>query len=463
MVALWDDPVEHWDDHDIDWDGEQPLLQGILWVNDGGTWLRADDVHPYAREGVWKDPVEVWAQEGTRRYVAWPYYVTPVYPPLENLRVTANTSTSITVAWDAPTPAPIRYRVSWDGPGLIESGGMDNGLTTTATKSGLTVDSTYTVTVWAEYSDGNGEFATIIASTSASTPPSITSWTPRNYNTLDLVVAGTPPFTLRCSSGARAGNTYAWASAGAQVIGGMIGKEYWYIDNAGGSTARFWTDDGTPAQSGTTGAIRTSLLNPLPTYGRGSTTSIAWGDAPAFSAHASFPFSNINDGGGATRWQTGNYARGWLQHQIGVPSNYRVRRFMFVQGDGSSTTQMVTPVYSVDSGATFKRWSHFGGTWIPATDATVHPGTTSPNGLLSIDSQGNWNRDWNWQLGGTTQLTTPFIPENATNLSQRWIYIRWGIVHQTGSFGANCGECWMEYQEPSTPAVAEVKCTRGWG
>ena len=463
MVATWDDPTVTWDEPDVDWDGEQPLLLGTLWVNDQGTWRQAKDIHPFGYKGAWKDPVEVWSQEAGIAYAAWPRYVQPTYPAVENLRVTANTSTSITVAWDALSPAPIRYRGMWSGPGLTEGQLTDFGTALTATKSGLDVDTTYQFTVWGEYADGSGEQTTITASTGSATPPSITSWTPRNYNTLDLVIAGTAPFTLRCVGGTRNGNAYTWAAAGAQAIGGMVGKEYWQIENDGGVTARFWTDDGTPAQAAIVGAIKNSLTSPLPTYGRGSCAGLTWGDAGAASAHPNFPYSNCTDGTGATRWQTGNYPQCWVQHQIGIPANYRVRRFFFTQGDGAGNTECVTPVYSVDSGATFKRWSKFGNTWIAATDATIHPGKSSPNGLLSIDSGGSWDRDWNFRMTDASTLTTAFIPENATDLSSRYIYIRWGVVHLTGSFGANMGECWMEYQEPSTPAKAEVKCTRGWG
>ena len=450
LAGLAGGVTNQWDDMYII-AGTDEMFQGSIAVTATGTMP------------VWKDPLQVYGKLGADWYAAWPIKVPVEYPAPTNLRVTALTSTSATVAWDAITdPSPIRYRVQWGGGTLLDTN-YDVGTNLTHSLSGLTPATTYDVTVWGDFPEGFGLSATITLTTGASTPPSITSWTPRTYNILDMVIAGTAPFELFCSVGARAGQTIPIASAGATAIGGLSGKEYWYLRNAGGSTARFWTDDGTPAQSGTTGAVRTSLANPLPSgFGRGSCAGIDWG-CPAMSAHGSFPYSNTNDGTGATRWQTGNYPRGWVQHTIGIPTNYRVRRFMFVQGDGAGNTEMVTPVYSVDSGATFKRWSHFGNAWVPATDATINPGTTSPNGLLSIDSAGNWARDWNWQLTSAATFASPFIPENATNLSQRWIYVRWGLVHQTGSFGANMGECWIEYQEPSTPATAEVKCTRGWG
>jgi len=467
--ATWDDPAVTWDEPEPDdfWD-EGGIFQGILWANEAGVWKRAEEVHPYGFEAEWQDPFTMWARgrfdagSGTAWFRAWPYRVDTVYPGVENLRVISNTSSSITVGWDSPITLPIRYRGSWSGPGLTEGLLEDFGQGNAVTKSGLAIDTEYEFSVWPEYSDGNGPTSTITVSTGSSTPPSITSWSPQTYNLVNLVVAGTAPFTLRCTGGARSGNTYAWAAGGTQSIGGCVGREYWQVENAGGKTARFYTDDGTPAQSAVAGAIRNSLANPLPTYGRGTCAGLNWG-TPPMAAHANFPYSNCTDGGGATRFQTGNYPRGWIQHQIGVPSGYRVRRFFMVQGDGAGNTEVITPVYSVDSGATFKRWSHFGGTWIPATDATINPGSTSPNGLLSISAEGSWDRDWNWRKADASTQATPYIPENATDLSQRWIYIRWGIVHLTGSFGANMGECWMEYQEPSTPAKAEVKATIAWG
>ena len=144
-----------------------------------------------------------------------------------------------------------------------------------------------------------------------------------------------------------------------------------------------------------------------------------------------------------------------------METGYRVRRFAFMQGDGAGNTEVVTPAYSVDGGATFWRWSHAFGQWF--NTANDDPSGTSPNGLLSISSQGSWDRDWNWRLTDNGALYTPYINEVNTDLTQRWIYLRWGIVHLGGSFGANCGECWMEYQTPSTPARAEVVAGIAWG
>jgi hypothetical protein len=430
------------------------LRNSILWANDGGVWKGNGIIHPYGRDATtWRDPWEVWATDGTDWYGGWPYRALPNCPTPPNLHITGVTSTTISVAWDTPSRSPMRYRVRVTNQYDAETAGLSQ------TFANLLPGTQYTVEILAVYPDGVSVPAQLVVTTGATAPPIITNWQPLSWEVVRLTSTGTG-MTLRSLGGYRVGQTFAWSTL--QDMTALRGTEYWQLENAGGATSRFYTVQGTPAQSGVTGSINNTLAAPTAAFGRGGSTGIDWG-VPAMAQHANFPYSNINDGTGATRFQTGNYPRGWIQHQIGVESGYRVRRFAFVQGDGAGNTEVVTPVYSVDGGATFKRWTHFGQTWIPATDATIDPGGTSPNGLLSISSQGSWDRDWNWRLADAGAFWTPYIPENATDLTQRWIYVRWGVVHLGGSFGANCGECWIEYQTPSTPPTAEVLAGVAWG
>ena len=434
------------------------LKDGILWVNDGGVWKGDGAVHPYGRDAsAWQEPWETWATDGTDWYAGWPYLPPANLPPPQNLRITAVTSSSVTVAWDAPVGrTPFRYLVFITGQNPADTTGLSQ------TFGNLAAATNYVVTISAIYPDGNGA-ATLNVTTGSVVPPSVSAFIQSTYSQMYFTTNGTAPFTLRCVGGARNGQTFSWPTVGNNVITGLSGREFWQVENTGGTSARWYTDAGTPAQSGVTGAVKNTLANPLPVFVRGGAAGIDWG-VPAMAAHANFPYVNCTDGTGASRWQTGNYPKGWVQHQIGIPDNYRVRRFMFAQGDGAGNTETVCPVYSVDGGASFKRWSHGVGGWIAWDTGGTTPGAESGgNSLLGISPQGSWDRDWNWRLTDNAPLTTPFIPENGTDLSQRYIYVRWGLVHLGGSFGANIGEVWMEYQEPSTPGRAEVLATAAWG
>ena len=428
--------------------------QGTLWAHDGTQWVSSKDTLIKASDGTaFLTPWIVEATDGTDWWVCYPLYVPPAIPgPVLNLHATVVGTTSITVAWDAHTdPTVTSYRYVMRG--VVD---QNVGTATARLQSGLTANTTYTMDVYALNVSGSSVAATISVKTGGN-PPTITTWSGVTYSQINLTTTGDSPQSLNSVGGYRNGQTWGW-NAGANVIGGCSGTEYWTVSNAAGVTGRFYTVAGTPYVPGTTGSINNTLAAPTAAFGRGSSYGVDWG-VPAMAAHANFPYSNINDGTGASRFQTGNYPRGWVQFQIGVEANYRVRRFFFAQGDGAGNTEVVTPTYSLNNGASFKRWTHGFQVWIDVVD----PSATSPNGLLSISSDGNWDRDWNWRTTSSGAIATPYVDENAQDLPQQWVYVRWGIVHLAGSFGANIGECWMEYQTPSYPARAEVMCGVAWG
>lgn len=430
---------------------------GILWAHDGTQWVRANRQHVFGADATaYQEPYELFASDGTDWYGCWPEEAALPGPgPVSNLRASGISNSQFTVQWDPPASGtPGWYRV--------QAAGFDSvvpNTTMTMTYSGLTAATAYPVTVYAVNQFGRSDAQTITVTTGQVAPPSISTWTPQTYNTVQITATGATPITLRCVSGARNGATWGWAT-GPQTMGGLTGTEYWQLENAGGASSRFYTVAGTPSQAGVAGSINNTYNAPTAAFGRGSCTPIDWG-VPAMSTHGSFSEAWMTDGSQdpMSRWQTGNYPRGWLQFQIGVESGYRVRRFFFANGP---VTQTVCPVYTVD-GYSWKRWSNGFGIWGPWDSGGADPGNVSPNGLLSISTDGHWDRDWNWTLGSAQGFWTPYIPENGTDLSQRWIYVRWGIVHLSGAAGASCVEVALEYQTPSTPPVAEVLCSIGWG
>ena len=119
--------------------------------------------------------------------------------------------------------------------------------------------------------------------------PTITTWSGVTYSQINLTTTGDSPQSLNSVGGYRNGQTWGW-NAGANVIGGCSGTEYWTVSNAAGVTGRFYTVAGTPYVPGTTGSINNTLAAPTAAFGRGSSYGVDWG-VPAMAAHANFPYS----------------------------------------------------------------------------------------------------------------------------------------------------------------------------